>query len=101
MFYLFPQAVQICPDYDVFITKKDFKTVKNCNTSTAVVRSLLTKVFTDKAVETCSVSGKVPSNGDEVRPALDQDGVDAIIGKNSDFFLMFVKNVSIMLSTLT
>ena len=82
IFYLFSQAVKISPHYDVFITKRDFKTVKNCSTSSSVVRSLVASVFADKALEECSVSGKRASNGDDIRTALHQDGIDAIIGKN-------------------
>lgn len=60
--------------------------VKRASTASAIVRMLVKRVFTPEALSECSVSGKPSTkNGQvEVRPALNQDGVEAIIGMNLD-----------------
>ena len=101
----FFQAVEISSDFNVYILKRELKEVKRANSASAVVRILLKKVFTAAALNTCSVSGK-PSFKDgkmEVRPPLDQDGVEAILGMESNLLLFIIRNllhlVTLLLNT--
>ena len=79
------QVVKVHPDYEVYVTSKDMKQCREkCNTANALVRVMLRNVFTKEARLACSVSGKPRVNKvtDEMerRPALSQEGIDAIIG---------------------
>lgn len=71
--------MKLSEDSEVYILTSDLKNIKKqANTRTALARKLLVKIYTEAALNACSVSGK-PFHG-EVRPALDQKGINAIIG---------------------
>ena len=78
--------MELSKNSKVYVFKKDLDDVKaTSKTPTAYARKLLGKVFTLEARLTCSVGGK-PSSGKgranmEVRPSLDQAGVEAICGE--------------------
>lgn len=70
-------------EYEIFVKDKDLKTIKSSkNSASALARALTRAVFTEAALEVCSVSGKVSvgRSQPERRTALDPNGVDAIIG---------------------
>ena len=77
---------KVSSSYDVYIKSRDMKKARNANTASSFTRSLTRFVFTPDARQTCSVSGKpsvVKGQMPEVRTKLDQDGVQAIVGKYS------------------
>lgn len=69
----------------VYILKEDLLSAKQAKSPTAYGRKLLDGVFTKYAIVTCSVGGN-PATGKgknlvEVRPALEEKGILAIIGE--------------------
>ncbi|KAK3926282.1 Putative BEN domain-containing protein B1 [Frankliniella fusca] len=86
-FYRTSEATQNAiafPSTNIYITEKQLKDVKRRgHTATATARMLLSYIYTDEAMAACSVSGvaRINKTTKEVsqRPALHQEGVDAII----------------------
>lgn len=83
MFFLL-QVERLNSSYDVFIKTKDLKRLKGkAATGTALARGAIRLIFTEDAMNKCSVSGKPAPGKDgvrEVRTPLNADGIDAILG---------------------
>lgn len=94
------QVVKLHEDHNFFIPEKNIKFVKrdsSINNTTALARYIVRQVFTKEALQQCSVFGRPSAcKGKEAmvcRPALHQDGVQAIIRKEFLFFnLSFTRN---------
>lgn len=85
------QAILLAPPYQVFVSKVKLREIKRrAISATALARHLATEVFSEDACAKCTPTGRVSSSGPGVpriqRPALDQDGVMAVYGKNRIFY---------------
>ncbi|CAN7994583.1 unnamed protein product, partial [Ixodes pacificus] len=76
-------VVELVAGSEIFLPKLSLAAVKRSKTATSMARALLTTIFTNEALLTCSMRGHgahgLFRNQDFTRPALDQRGVDAII----------------------
>ena len=81
--------MKLSDEFEVFVTKKALQQAKKCQSATAIAIYLLKQVFSPEACRTCSVSGKPKTRNGmvTVRPPLDEDEIDAIIGM---LFLLYV-----------
>ncbi len=86
LFILQVKNERLWPDHEAYIPEKLLNKAKsNCGNPSLLTRYLTKAMFTDEARVVCSVSGK-PSltkgqEVPEVRTKLNQEGVEAIVGK--------------------
>lgn len=81
------QVIRLSEPYNVFVSQAKLTTAKNLTcTAQAFTRRLCTLVFTQDALDHCSPTGRpATGNGREnatLRPPLDGDGVQAIVGES-------------------
>ncbi|CAN8023087.1 unnamed protein product [Ixodes persulcatus] len=76
-------VVELVAGSEIFLPKLSLAAVKRSKTATSMARALLTTIFTNEALLTCSMRGHgahgLFRSHEITRPALDQRGVDAII----------------------
>ena len=89
----------------MYISKSDLHDVKRAGKSaTDTARLLVPKIFSKKAFQECSVTGRpAAGKGKEhavIRPPLHADGVTAIHGNNIDSFTYFYQVVCFILEYL-
>lgn len=75
----------MCSGSSIYVDKLDLRRVKrSCKTRTELAMNLMELVFTDNALNDCSVKGRLATGkGKENatrRPGLHSKGVDAILG---------------------